>query len=182
MYLVKFEKKDKTAEGADTLFRLIIGSMNLVNSHNKEFAACMELEAYREQDVPETDRDKYVKLKGTKADISGAIDRLLGYERENGRSDSPYIDNRNIGEVIENLAVDSYYFKKDELPEITAFGEAFPGTEFKDMLKGADHIFSPFLSESFSERMPKETNIYTMENELTKLGYERCAEKADSGG
>lgn len=177
MYLVKFEKKDKTAEGADTLFRLIIGSMNLVNSHNKEFAACMELEAYREQDVPETDRDKYVKLKGTKADISGAIDRLLGYERENGRSDSPYIDNRNIGEVIENLAVDSYYFKKDELPEITAFGEAFPGTEFKDMLKGADHIFSPFLSESFLRECPKKTNIYTMENELTKLGYERCAEK-----
>lgn len=151
--------------------------MNLVNSHNKEFAACMELEAYREQDVPETDRDKYVKLKGTKADISDAIDRLLGYERENGRSDSPYIDNRNIGEVIENLAVDSYYFKKDELPEITAFGEAFPGTEFKDMLKGADHIFSPFLSDRFLRECPKKTNIYTMENELTKLGYERCAEK-----
>ena len=177
MYLVKFEKKDNTAEGADTLFRLIIGSMNLVNSHNKEFAACMELEAYREQDVPETDRDKYVKLKGTKADISDAIDRLLGYKRENGRSDSPYIDNRNIGKVIENLAVDSYYFKKDELPEITAFGEAFPGTEFKDMLKGADHIFSPFLSYRFLRECPKKTNIYTMENELTKLGYERCAEK-----
>lgn len=177
MYLVKFEKKDNTAEGADTLFRLIIGSMNLVNSHNKEFAACMELEAYREQDVPETDRDKYVKLKGTKADISDAIDRLLGYKRENGRSDSPYIDNRNIGKVIENLAVDSYYFKKDELPEITAFGEAFPGTEFKDMLKGADHIFSPFLSDRFLRECPKKTNIYTMENELTKLGYERCAEK-----
>lgn len=177
MYLVKFEKKDNTAEGADTLFLLIIGSMNLVNSHNKEFAACMELEAYREQDVPETDRDKYVKLKGTKADISDAIDRLLGYKRENGRSDSPYIDNRNIGKVIENLAVDSYYFKKDELPEITAFGEAFPGTEFKDMLKGADHIFSPFLSDRFLRECPKKTNIYTMENELTKLGYERCAEK-----
>ena len=177
MYLVKFEKKDNTAEGADTLFRLIIGSMNLVNSHNKEFAACMELEAYREQDVPETDRDKYVKLKGTKADISDAIDRLLGYKRENGRSDSPYIDNRNIGKVIENLAVDSYYFKKDEFPEITAFGEAFPGKEFKDMLKGADHIFSPFLSDRFLRECPKKTNIYTMENELTKLGYERCAEK-----
>lgn len=177
MYLVKFEKKDKTAEGADTLFRLIIGSMNLVNSHNKEFAACMELEAYREQDVPETDRDKYVKLKGTKADISDAIDRLLGYKRENGRSYSPYIDSRNIGEVIENLAVDSYYFKKDELPEITAFGGDSPDFEFKDMLKGADHIFSPFLSESFLRECPKKTNIYTMESELTKLGYERCAEK-----
>ena len=179
MYLVKFEKKDNTAEGADTLFRLIIGSMNLVNSHNKEFAACMELEAYRKQDVPETDRDKYVKLKGTKADISDAIDRLLGYKRENGRSDSPYIDNRNIGKVIENLAVDSYYFKKDELPEITAFGEAFPDTEFKDMLKRADHIFSPFLSESFLNEYPK-ANIYTMENELTRLGYERCAEVQQS--
>ena len=179
MYLMKFEKKDKTAERADTLFRLIIGSMNLVNSHNKEFAACMELEAYREQDVPETDRDKYVKLKGTKADISDAIDRLLGYERENGRADSPYIDNRNIGKVIQNLAVDSYYFKNDELPKITAFGEAFPDTEFKDMLKRADHIFSPFLSESFLNEYPK-ANIYTMENELTRLGYERCAEVQQS--
>lgn len=179
MYLVKFEKKDNTAERADTLFRLIIGSMNLVNSHNKEFAACMELEAYREQDVPETDRDKYVKLKGTKADISDAIDRLLGYERENGRSDSPYIDNRNIGEVIENLAVDSYYFKKDELPEIIAFGSGCPDPEFKDMLKGANHIFSPFLSESFLNEYPK-ANIYTMENELTRLGYERCAEVQQS--
>ena len=137
----------------------------------------MELEAYREQDVPETDRDKYVKLKGTKADISDAIDRLLGYKRENVRSYSPYIDNRNIGEVIENLALDSYYFKKDELPEITAFGSGCPDPEFKNMLKGADHIFSPFLSESFLRECPKKTNIYTMENELTKLGYERCAEK-----
>ena len=49
MYLMKYKKKADAGIGPNVKFRLIIGSMNLVNSHNKEFAASMELDAYEER-------------------------------------------------------------------------------------------------------------------------------------
>lgn len=162
LFVLKYTKEVEENK-RNTYFRIMIGSMNFVNSRNKEFMIAEDVQAYSEGEIPdEGDRcDEEESLKYY-------LERLLDYDcitSGNGRN--------SLKKVVDNL-FDGLYFKKDTLPEILVFPDK--GDDFKKKLKeGGQKIMSPFLTESLLKEYGN-CEIYTMEDELEKNGFEPASD------
>lgn len=150
LFIVKFKRNN------DVYFRFMIGSMNLVNSKNKELISIFDLQAYEDNT-------------GDRVNCS-VLNELLNLSDEYS---SPNIQEGNITklcEVIKNLKLDKLFFDKADLSRIVAFPTE--NNELKDELKNAERIVSPFLTKKKLDDIGDNV-LYTMESELKKHGYVR---------
>ena len=165
LYVIKYINQE---DENDVQFRIMIGSMNFVNSSNKEFMAVYDLKAYTDP------KEGYIKLRGNNQKIN-ILEALLNIQDDGKHSNN--VDSRHLSKVIENLGLDQYWFDQDEVPEMFVF----PNSEerLNDKLKNASMVFSPFLTAA-NLTNPKKQNqeIYTQEHELNRLGYDAASENS----
>lgn len=148
LYIVRYKKND------DLYFRFLVGSMNLVNSKNKEFLVTLDIRAYKTK--PED---------GKEYEYCTVINDLLGLD-SNYCSKSIKNNKARLGTVIKNLGLDQCWFEKNDINRFVTF----PKKDFGGPLQNAQIVISPFLSKSMMDRLG-DAKLYTMESELRKLGY-----------
>ena len=157
--------RQKVAEGEDRhIFRMILGSMNFTNSHAEEFLVHFDIEGFEQV------REHHLYTKGI-----SVINELLDIQQDGVEKPILNVTNRGeaLYEVIEQVGLHRYYFKKEDIPQIITFPTKAP---FE--LDGLKAIFSPFLSlKQIKEAQTKHIPIYTMQHELEKIGYERIGEE-----
>lgn len=163
LYIIKYvNQKDKN----DVCFRIMIGSMNFVNSSNKEFMAVYDLKAYTDQ------KEGYIKLSGNNQQAN-ILEALLNIQDDGKHSNN--IDSRHLSKVIGNLGLDQYWFDPEDVPDIFVFPNTDKG--LKKKLKNASMVFSPFLTaKNLTNPENPDQEIYTMEHELNRLGYDAVSE------
>lgn len=163
LYIIKYvNQKDKN----DVCFRIMIGSMNFVNSSNKEFMAVYDLKAYTDQ------KEGYIKLRGNNQQAN-ILEALLNIQDDGKHSNN--IDSRHLSKVIGNLGLDQYWFDPEDVPDIFVFPNTDKG--LKKKLKNASMVFSPFLTaKNLTNPENPDQEIYTMEHELNRLGYDAVSE------
>lgn len=166
LYIIKYvNQEDKN----DVYFRIMIGSMNFVDSSDKEFMAVYDLKAYTDP------KEGYIKLRGNNQQTN-ILEALLNIQDDGKHSNN--IDSRHLSKVIGNLGLDQYCFNPEEVPDIFVF----PNTDekgLKDKLKTASMVFSPFLTaKNLTNPENPDQEIYTMEHELNRLGYNAVLENS----
>ncbi len=158
LYIIKYVNQE---DENDVCFRIMIGSMNFVNSLNKEFMAVYDLKAYTDP------KEGYIKLRGNNQKTN-ILEALLNIQDDGKHSNN--IDSRHLSKVIGNLGLDQYWFDPEDVPEIFVFPNSEEG--LKKKLKNASMVFSPFLTaKNLTNPENLDQEIYTMEHELNKLGY-----------
>lgn len=163
LYIIKYvNQKDKN----DVYFRIMIGSMNFVDSSSKEFMAVYDLKAYTDQ------KEGYIKLQGNNQQAN-ILEALLNIQDDGKHSNN--IDSRHLSKVIGNLGLDQYWFDPEDVPDIFVFPNTDKG--LKKKLKNASMVFSPFLTaKNLTNPENPDQEIYTMEHELNRLGYDAVSE------
>lgn len=165
LYIIKYVNQE---DENDVCFRIMIGSMNFVNSLNKEFMAVYDLKAYTDQ------KEGYIKLRGNNQKTN-ILEALLNIQDDGKRSNN--IDSRHLSKVIGNLGLDQYWFDPEDVPEIFVFPNTDKG--LKKKLKNASMVFSPFLTAmNLTNPENPDQDIYTMEHELNRLGYNAVSENS----
>lgn len=158
LYIIKNVNQE---DENDVCFRIMIGSMNFVNSTNKEFMAVYDLKAYTDP------KEGYIKLRGNNQKTN-ILEALLNIQDDGKHSNN--IDSRHLSKVIGNLGLDQYWFDPEDVPDIFVFPNTDKG--LKKKLKNASMVFSPFLTaKNLTNPENPDQEIYTMEQELNKLGY-----------
>lgn len=158
LYVVKYRKND------ELYFRFMIGSMNFVNSKNKEFMVTMDIPAYEEK--PQDEKEY----------VHGHVLKELMNLDENYASKN-IKNGQRLGRVVKNLGLDSCYFNREDMERIIVFPQEkedilIPFFKEGNMSKGQQKmILSPFLSKEMLDKLHPDTRLYTMESELKKLGY-----------
>lgn len=158
LYVVKYRKND------ELYFRFMIGSMNFVNSKNKEFMVTMDIPAYEEQ---LRDEKEYVHCQVLK-ELMNLDENYSSKNIKNGQ---------RLGRVVKNLGLDTYYFNREDMERIIVFPQEkedilTPFFNEGSMSKSQQKIIlSPFLSKEMLVKLHPDTRLYTMESELRKLGY-----------
>lgn len=156
LYIIKYVNQE---DENDVCFRIMIGSMNFVNSLNKEFMAVYDLKAYTDQ------KEGYIKLRGNNQKTN-ILEALLNIQDDGKHSNN--VDSRHLSKVIGNLSLDQYWFDPEDVPEIFVFPNTDKG--LKNKLKTASMVFSPFLTaKNLTNPENQKTKIYTMEHELSRL-------------
>ena len=163
LYIIKYvNQEDKN----DVCFRIMIGSMNFVNSLDKEFMAVYDLKAYTDP------KEGYIKLRGNNQQAN-ILEALLNIQDDGKHSNN--IDSRHLSKVIGNLGLDQYWFDPEDVPDIFVFPNTDKG--LKKKLKNASMVFSPFLTaKNLTNPENLDQEIYTMEHELNRLGYDAVSE------
>lgn len=165
LYIIKYVNQE---DENDVCFRIMIGSMNFVNSLNKEFMAVYDLKAYTDQ------KEGYIKLRGNNQKTN-ILEALLNIQDDGKRSNN--IDSRHLSKVIGNLGLDQYWFDPEDVPDIFVFPNTDKG--LKKKLKNASMVFSPFLTAmNLTNPENPDQDIYTMEHELNRLGYNAVSENS----
>lgn len=163
LYIIKYVNQE---DENDVCFRIIIGSMNFVNSSNKEFMAVYDLKAYADP------KEGYIKLRGNNQQAN-ILEALLNIQDDGKHSNN--IDSRHLSKVIGNLGLDQYWFDPEDVPDIFVFPNTDKG--LKKKLKNASMVFSPFLTaKNLTNPENPDQEIYTMEHELNRLGYDAVSE------
>lgn len=156
LYIIRYDATDNNNK--ETIFRFIIGSMNFVNSANKEFMICFDLKAYKEGMLKGSD-EQYTKIDW--------ISTLLG------KGEAFRAVGSNISRVINNLGLEKFLFAKGDVPEVLIC----PGLE---TVKGSTHIFSPFVTGKYLKENTA-LELFTMESALKKNGYVRTDDEKSEG-
>ncbi len=165
LYIIKYvNQKDKN----DVYFRIMIGSMNFVDSSSKEFMAVYDLKAYTDQ------KEGYIKLQGNNQQAN-ILEALLNIQDDGKHSNN--IDSRHLSKVIGNLGLDTYWLDLEDVPDIFVFPNTDKG--LKKKLMNASMVFSPFLTaKNLTNPKNPDQGIYTMEHELNRLGYDAVLENS----
>lgn len=165
LYIIKYvNQKDKN----DVYFRIMIGSMNFVDSSSKEFMAVYDLKAYTDQ------KEGYIKLQGNNQQAN-ILEALLNIQDDGKHSNN--IDSRHLSKVIGNLGLDTYWLDLEDVPDIFVFPNTDKG--LKKKLMNASMVFSPFLTaKNLTNPKNPDQEIYTMEHELNRLGYDAVLENS----
>lgn len=165
LYIIKYvNQKDKN----DVYFRIMIGSMNFVDSSSKEFMAVYDLKAYTDQ------KEGYIKLRGNNQQAN-ILEALLNIQDDGKHSNN--IDSRHLSKVIGNLGLDTYWLDLEDVPDIFVFPNTDKG--LKKKLMNASMVFSPFLTaKNLTNPKNPDQEIYTMEHELNRLGYDAVLENS----
>lgn len=153
VFVIRFRRNGKL------YFRFMIGSMNFVNSKNKEMITVIDAEAYENIDVHNADNKVQCNI----------LSELLNLDKDFNSGNILNMNNGNLKNVIKNLGLHEVYFDKAHLPQIITFPNELK--ELKNDLKESEIIVSPFLSKSFVGNINSNVSLYTMESELKKLGY-----------
>lgn len=174
LYVIKYINEN---DNKDIYFRFLIGSMNFVDSPDKEVMTCFDIKAYEKEDICNHE-DEYSKITW----LEELLELKKNYFEKN--------EKEKLKKILDNLGLDEkYYFKKNEIPDVLIFPKL--KDDKKKKLKEADIIYSPFLSEPIlKERLSHikekhkgqkyfETGVYTMEEELFKCGFEEMEESVE---
>lgn len=149
-FLIKYRRND------NLYFRFMIGSMNFVNSKNKEMIAILDEQAYEGDD----------NGKRGKCNI---LSELLNLENMNSSTNILNMRQSKLYAVIENIGLDKVYFDSESLSRILTFPSK--DITLKENLKKAQIVVSPFLTKSYVDKVGENCALYTMESELKKHGY-----------
>ena len=165
LYIIKYVNQE---DENDVCFRIMIGSMNFVDSSSKEFMAVYDLKAYTDQ------KEGYIKLQGNNQQAN-ILEALLNIQDDGKHSNN--IDSRHLSKVIGNLGLDTYWLDLEDVPDIFVFPNTDKG--LKKKLMNASMVFSPFLTaKNLTNPKNPDQEIYTMEHELNRLGYDAVLENS----
>jgi hypothetical protein len=167
LYIVKYSKKADGCE--ETYFRIMVASMNFVDSHNLDMMMVKDVRAYNDEEKENGEIQKPVQCP--------ILNELLDYKPESEDDNNlEYISNRkdDLKTVIDNLGLHKLWFDEKDLPKFFVF----PGNNESPLaVNKIKKVMSPFLtlSEKYALRN-KDVPIYTMESELNKSGWFACDE------
>ncbi len=178
LYVIRYDANEVDPKKKETVFRFLIGSMNFVNSRNKEFMTCFDLRAYDKQE-PEREFvkiDWLKKLIGYSVNTDGSIcQESIGYNNDSIGNKNGKVHGCNIVSVLNNLNLERYWFEKEKVPEVIIY----PDNSSQRVYEKCTDIFSPFLSDSLTKNDNMHPQIYTTWAELKKHGYEKAEQKGE---